>query len=85
MATNGSCISRACSASSITKCAALPPRGVVGVFNRSHYEDVVAVRMLELAPDDVSAAPTIVVSSGRPEARRRTFWASIICATSSTS
>ena len=31
--------------------AALPRRGVVGVFNRSHYEDVVAVRMHELAPE----------------------------------
>ncbi len=28
--------------------AALPARGEVGIFNRSHYEDVVAVRMLEL-------------------------------------
>ena len=33
--------------------AALPARGKVGVFNRSHYEDVVAVRMLELAPEEV--------------------------------
>jgi PPK2 family polyphosphate:nucleotide phosphotransferase len=33
--------------------AALPPRGAVGVFNRSHYEDVVAVRMRALAPEDV--------------------------------
>ena len=33
--------------------AALPARGALGVFNRSHYEDVVAVRMLELAPEDV--------------------------------
>jgi PPK2 family polyphosphate:nucleotide phosphotransferase len=31
--------------------AALPRRGTVGVFNRSHYEDVVAVRMYELAPE----------------------------------
>jgi PPK2 family polyphosphate:nucleotide phosphotransferase len=31
----------------------LPPRGHVGVFNRSHYEDVVAVRMHELAPEEV--------------------------------
>ncbi len=30
--------------------AALPARGEIGIFNRSHYEDVVAVRMLELAP-----------------------------------
>ena len=33
--------------------AALPRRGTVGVFNRSHYEDVVAVRMLGLAPEKV--------------------------------
>ncbi len=33
--------------------AALPPRGKIGVFNRSHYEDVVAVRMHELAPEEV--------------------------------
>ena len=33
--------------------ALLPRRGTIGVFNRSHYEDVVAVRMRELAPEDV--------------------------------
>jgi len=33
--------------------AVLPARGEIGVFNRSHYEDVVAVRMLELAPESV--------------------------------
>jgi PPK2 family polyphosphate:nucleotide phosphotransferase len=33
--------------------AALPLRGEIGIFNRSHYEDVVAVRMLELAPKEV--------------------------------
>jgi PPK2 family polyphosphate:nucleotide phosphotransferase len=33
--------------------AALPARGEIGIFNRSHYEDVVAVRMLELAPREV--------------------------------
>ncbi len=33
--------------------AALPPRGQIGIFNRSHYEDIVAVRMLELAPEKV--------------------------------
>jgi PPK2 family polyphosphate:nucleotide phosphotransferase len=32
--------------------AALPPRGTIGVFNRSHYEDVVAVRMHGLAPEE---------------------------------
>jgi PPK2 family polyphosphate:nucleotide phosphotransferase len=33
--------------------AALPRRGTIGVFNRSHYEDIVAVRMYELAPSKV--------------------------------
>jgi PPK2 family polyphosphate:nucleotide phosphotransferase len=33
--------------------AALPARGEIGIFNRSHYEDVVAVRMRELAPEAV--------------------------------
>jgi PPK2 family polyphosphate:nucleotide phosphotransferase len=31
----------------------VPARGEIGIFNRSHYEDVVAVRMLELAPEKV--------------------------------
>jgi PPK2 family polyphosphate:nucleotide phosphotransferase len=33
--------------------ARLPMRGELGVFNRSHYEDIVAVRMHGLAPEDV--------------------------------
>jgi PPK2 family polyphosphate:nucleotide phosphotransferase len=32
---------------------ALPRRGTIGVFNRSHYEDVVAVRMYEIEPEPV--------------------------------
>ena len=32
---------------------ALPARGEIGIFNRSHYEDIVAVRMLKLAPEEV--------------------------------
>ncbi|WP_306521123.1 PPK2 family polyphosphate kinase [Gemmatimonas sp.] len=28
----------------------IPPRGMIGVFNRSHYEDVLAVRVRKLAP-----------------------------------
>ena len=32
---------------------ALPRRGQIGVFNRSHYEDIVAVRMRQLAPEEV--------------------------------
>ena len=33
--------------------AQLPARGELAVFNRSHYEDIVAVRMWELAPEEV--------------------------------
>jgi PPK2 family polyphosphate:nucleotide phosphotransferase len=33
--------------------AELPARGEIAIFNRSHYEDVVTVRMRELAPEDV--------------------------------
>jgi PPK2 family polyphosphate:nucleotide phosphotransferase len=33
--------------------ASLPPRGFIGVFNRSHYEDIVTVRILSLVPDKV--------------------------------
>lgn len=33
--------------------ADLPRRGKIGVFNRSHYEDVTAVRVGELAPEAV--------------------------------
>ena len=33
--------------------AAVPGRGRVGVFNRSHYEDVLVVRVNELVPQDV--------------------------------
>ncbi len=31
----------------------LPPPGVIGVFDRSHYEDVLVVRVHELVPEDV--------------------------------
>ena len=30
-----------------------PARGEIGIFNRSHYEDVVTVGVMELAPEDV--------------------------------
>jgi PPK2 family polyphosphate:nucleotide phosphotransferase len=33
--------------------AVCPDRGHIGIFNRSHYEDVVAVRLLSLAPEKV--------------------------------
>ena len=32
---------------------AVPPRGYIGVFNRSHYEDVLVVRVHELVPEKV--------------------------------
>jgi len=32
-----------------------PPRGMVGIFNRSHYEDVLVVRVDGLAPQEVWA------------------------------
>ncbi|MFZ5829287.1 MAG: polyphosphate kinase 2 family protein [Planctomycetota bacterium] len=32
---------------------ALPPRGHVGIFNRSHYEDVLVVRVHNLVPPEV--------------------------------
>ena len=31
----------------------VPPRGEIGIFNRSHYEDVLIVRVQELVPKDV--------------------------------
>ncbi len=33
----------------------VPPRGAIGVFNRSHYEDVLVVRVHQLAPKAVWA------------------------------
>lgn len=30
-----------------------PPKGYIGIFNRSHYEDVLVVRVENLAPEDV--------------------------------
>ena len=32
---------------------ALPARGDIGIFNRSHYEDVLVVRVHELVPEEV--------------------------------
>ncbi len=31
----------------------VPPRGYIGIFNRSHYEDVLVVRVRNLVPKDV--------------------------------
>ncbi|MGH7696331.1 MAG: PPK2 family polyphosphate kinase [Gemmatimonadaceae bacterium] len=33
--------------------AAVPLRGIIGIFNRSHYEDVLVVRVKKLVPADV--------------------------------
>ena len=33
--------------------AAAPPRGLIGIFNRSHYEDVLAARVRGLVPEAV--------------------------------
>ena len=35
----------------------VPPRGEVGVFNRSHYEDVLVVRVDNLVPRDTWSNP----------------------------
>ena len=46
--------------------AECPARGMIGIFNRSHYEDVVTVRVLELAPKDVwSRRPQRIVEFER--------------------
>jgi len=34
---------------------AVPPKGMIGIFNRSHYESVLAERVLEIVPKDVWA------------------------------
>jgi PPK2 family polyphosphate:nucleotide phosphotransferase len=52
--------------------AALPERGQIGIFNRSHYEDIVTVRMLGLVldkvwnrrPRDVNAFERTLVDEG---------------------
>jgi PPK2 family polyphosphate:nucleotide phosphotransferase len=33
--------------------SAAPPKGMIGIFNRSHYEDVLVVRVHELVPEEV--------------------------------
>jgi PPK2 family polyphosphate:nucleotide phosphotransferase len=33
--------------------AEVPPRGMIGVFNRSHYEDILAVRVRKLRPPKI--------------------------------
>lgn len=51
---------------------ALPPGGYIGVFNRSHYEDVLVVRVRELVPprvwrrryDEINAFEDALVADG---------------------
>lgn len=33
--------------------ACVPPKGMIGVFNRSHYEDVLVVRVMDIVPESV--------------------------------
>jgi PPK2 family polyphosphate:nucleotide phosphotransferase len=33
--------------------AHVPPKGIIGIFNRSHYEDVLVVRVKQLVPEEV--------------------------------
>jgi PPK2 family polyphosphate:nucleotide phosphotransferase len=50
----------------------VPPKGYIGVFNRSHYEDVLIVRVNELAPrsvwearyDQINAFERLLVETG---------------------
>ena len=53
--------------------AACPDRGQIGIFNRSHYEDVVAVRVRRLAPERVwrRRPRTSASSSGSSPTRAR--------------
>ena len=52
--------------------AECPARGMIGIFNRSHYEDVVTVRVLGLAPEEVwRRRPKRIVEFERLLARGR--------------
>jgi PPK2 family polyphosphate:nucleotide phosphotransferase len=50
----------------------VPPRGWIGIFNRSHYEDVLAVRVRKLVPpsvwrgryDDINAFESLLARNG---------------------
>ena len=51
---------------------ACPPKGIIGIFNRSHYEDVLVVKVEKLAPadaierryDEINAFEKLVANSG---------------------
>jgi polyphosphate kinase 2 (PPK2 family) len=45
----------------------LPPPGVIGVFDRSHYEDVLVVRVHELVPESVWEARYDIINEFETE------------------
>ena len=49
---------------------AVPPRGAIGIFNRSHYEDVLVVRVRRLVPESVVAAAVRADQSVRADSDR---------------
>ena len=52
--------------------AACPPKGIIGIFNRSHYEDVLVVKVEKFAPaeaierryEEINAFESLVAKSG---------------------
>src|SRR3954449_10949266 len=54
--------------------AECPSRGMIGIFNRSHYEDLVTVKVLALAPPEVL----------RPRAKRVVEFERLLAAEAST-
>ena len=50
---------------------ALPPAGHIGVFDRSHYEDVLVVRVHNIVPPEVWGKRYDEINRVRDEARRR--------------
>ena len=51
--------------------SALPTAGHIGVFDRSHYEDVLVVRVHDLVPPEVWGARYDEINAFEKEARRR--------------
>ena len=41
----------------------IPPRGMIGVFNRSHYEDVLVVRVHDIVPKEVWSKRYALINS----------------------
>lgn len=48
----------------------LPPAGYFGIFNRSHYEDVLVARVHELVPEDVWSQRYDAINASRPNRPR---------------